>query len=99
MSVNIRFSWDDRKEAENVRKHGVTFGLAIKVFADPFHITQQDRIERNEYRWQSIGMIDGVKLLLVAHTWFDDAGIEFVRIISARPATAHERKQYENGDS
>ncbi|WP_429565773.1 BrnT family toxin [Paraburkholderia sp. MM6662-R1] len=92
------FSWDDIKNEKNRRKHGVSFELAQFVFDDPFHVTQQDRIENGEQRWQTIGTVEGVVLLLVAHTWTHaDDGDEHIRIVSARRATRLERKIYEEG--
>lgn len=61
-------------------------------------VTRQDRVENGEQRWQTIGAVGGFTLLLVAHTlWDDEAGIEVVRIISARRADRKERRIYENG--
>lgn len=54
--------------------------------------------EHNEQRWQTIGMVGGCLLLLVAHTVrFEDEGIEVVRIISARRVDRKERRRYEHG--
>lgn len=54
-------------------------------------------------RWQTIGQVYGVIVLLVAHTIQDDeteeGPVETIRIISARRATTTERKRYENNDS
>ncbi|MDD5240961.1 MAG: BrnT family toxin [Sulfuricella sp.] len=92
------FLWDDAKDRSNQRKHGVSFEIARLVFDDPLHITRQDRIEKGEQRWQTLGMACGVVLLLVAHTWRETAsGAEHIRIISARRATKLERKIYEQG--
>ena len=91
----IRFEWHAAKALSNMRKHGVSFETAVRVFADPLHVSEQDRIEGGEQRWQTIGMVEGVQLLLVAHVWTEDDGDEIVRIISARPATRAERKHYE----
>lgn len=93
----MRFSWNASKNAGNYRKHGVSFETARLVFDDPFHISRQDRIEDGEVRWQTIGMVDGMPLLLVAHLWEDDFGEDRIRIISARQATKVERKAYEQG--
>jgi uncharacterized protein len=90
------FEWDPAKAEANLRKHGVAFEDAVRVFADPAHISDVDRIENGELRRQTIGMVDGVWLLLVAHTWRDDDGLEVIRIISARKAERHERRRYEN---
>ena len=89
------FEWDDRKAESNRRKHRVTFDDATHVFDDPHRLMRLDRIENGEERWQTIGESYGSTLLLVAHTvWDDEAGIEIIRIISARLATRNERKQY-----
>lgn len=93
----MRFEWDSDKAAANLQKHHVSFETATRVFADPLALAKQDRIEGSEYRWQTIGMVDGVVLLLVAHTVDEDAedGTEVIRIISARRAESNERKRYE----
>ena len=94
--MSTRFEWDAVKAASNLSKHKVSFETATRVFADPFLLTQQDRIENGEQRWQSIGMVDGQLVLLVAHTFGeDDDGTEVLRIISARRADPKERKRYE----
>jgi uncharacterized protein len=93
--MTTRFEWDADKAASNLQKHHVSFETAARVFADPFAISAQDRIEAGEYRWQTLGIVDGVLLLLVAHTVQDDDGIEVIRIISARRAEPKERKRYE----
>ena len=94
-----RFAWDPVKAAANLRKHGVSFEIAIRAFADPFALTEQDRIEDGEARWQTLGMVEGRVLLLVAHTFRDEdedgEAIEVVRIISARAADRRERRRYE----
>jgi len=93
----IRFEWDNAKARANRRKHGVSFEIARHVFEDPDALVEQDRIEGGELRWQTIGMIEGALLLLVAHTvaFGDDEPDETVRIISARRANRRERKRYE----
>ncbi|MGA2708912.1 MAG: BrnT family toxin [Steroidobacteraceae bacterium] len=85
-----RFEWDPAKAAINLRKHAVSFDIAVRVFADPFALTEQVRIEGGEQRWQTLGIVVGVLLLLVAHTIQDaeedGQPIEIIRIISARTA-------------
>jgi uncharacterized DUF497 family protein len=91
------FEWDEQKAETNFRKHRITFTDAVRVFDDPLAVTDQDRIENGEQRWQTVGMVDGYLLLLVAHTLrFEDAGIEVVRIISSRRVDRAERKRYEH---
>lgn len=97
--MTMRFSWDPAKAESNRRKHGVSFEEAAQVFADAFRQTRQDRIEGGEYRWQTLGVVQGVVVLLVAHTITEDEDkgepVEEIRIISARRATRRERKHYE----
>jgi uncharacterized DUF497 family protein len=67
---------------------------AARVFLDPLHLTRQDRIAEGEERWQSIGRVDGVLLVLVAYSVVDEKD-EFLCIISARRVTRQERIEYE----
>jgi len=60
--------WDAAKAAANYRKHGIRFEEAALVFDDPFALSVQDRVEHGEPRRQTIGLVGGVILLLVAHT-------------------------------
>jgi uncharacterized protein len=92
------FEWDTTKAESNFRKHGVRFEEAALIFNDPLAITEQDRIEGGEHRWQTIGMIGACMLLLVAHTArLEDESVEVVRIVSARRVTQKERRRYEHG--
>lgn len=90
----VRFSWDERKNRANRRKHGVSFETATLAFADPFVIFGQDREVDGEARWQAIGRVDEQILLLVAHTYEENESEEAIRIISARRAAAQEREAY-----
>jgi uncharacterized DUF497 family protein len=91
----LRWTWDEEKNRRNRRVHGLSFETAELVFDDPLAASRPDHFAGEE-RWQTIGMIDGVIVLLV-HTWpeSDSSGEEVGRIISARKATVHERKAYE----
>ena len=92
----MRFVWDSAKAEGNLKKHRVSFEIAARVFADPFALSEQDRIEDGEHRWQTLGLVEGCLLLLVAHTvWDDEDGAEVIRIISARKAEPKERRRYE----
>ena len=88
----MNFAWDERKNRTNKRKHKVSFETAILVFEDPYHLTRQDREVEGEPRWQTIGIVNGVHVLLVAHTVSEDD--EVIRILSARKATRRERSLY-----
>lgn len=97
----IEFEWDSGKAKSNERKHGVTFEDATLVFQDPDIYSEQERIIDGELRWQSIGLVHGVMLVLVAHTLnFEEHGqTEWIRIISARRATPGERARYDKARS
>jgi hypothetical protein len=62
------FEWDETKAESNKRKHGIDFEDAIEVFYDPRAVVEQDRIVDGELRWQTIGMVGRVVILMVAHT-------------------------------
>ncbi|MGA9940034.1 MAG: BrnT family toxin [Candidatus Acidiferrales bacterium] len=93
----MRFDWDEDKNRRNLAKHKVSFETAKLVFDDPRAVSRLDRVEDDEERWQTLGLVDGIVVLLVAHTYRDNDGEELIRIISARKATAHERMVYEQG--
>ncbi len=93
----MKFVWDEAKNATNRIKHLVSFETAQLVFDDPLHVSRQDRTEAGEQRWQTIGLVHGVALLLVAHTYIEGDGIETIRIISARKADKAERRIYAEG--
>ena len=97
MQTEPEFEWDLIKAETNFRKHGIRFEVAVRVFDDPFHWSKQDRVEKGEYRWQTIGNVMGHVIILVAHTIRFEQGTEIIRIISARPATRNERRRYEQG--
>jgi uncharacterized protein len=91
----VEFTWDGRKNRANQRKHRISFETAIHVFDDPFHITAQEREVDDEVCWQTIGVVNGIHVLLVAHTVDEEESL--IRIISARKPTRRERSVYERG--
>ena len=87
----MKFEWDEGKNQSNIEKHGVSFEDAIRVF-DGFTVDiVDDRYAYEELREISIGVANGVSILVVVHTDRDD----ICRIISARPALRKERKTYD----
>ena len=94
------WEWDREKNRANLRIHGIEFETAILVFDDPLAATYDDPYPY-ERRWRTIGIIEGL-LILVVHTWPEDnsdtgSGERAGRIISARPATPYESRSYEEG--
>jgi uncharacterized DUF497 family protein len=92
----VRIEWDENKNRANQRKHGVSFELAQEAFDDPLALSKLERVVGGEERWHTLGLVEDV-VLLVTHTVQDDEGEEVIRIISARKATARERRYYEQG--
>ncbi|MGA9566079.1 MAG: BrnT family toxin [Candidatus Korobacteraceae bacterium] len=90
----MQFTWDERKNRANQRKHRLSFETAVLVFDDPYHISVQDREVESELRWRTIGMVRGMQIVLVAHTVSEFGNEEVVHIISARKATPQERSIY-----
>jgi len=91
----MKFEWDRKKENINIKKHGVTFEQASYVFTDPFALNRYDEEHsEDEERWVLLGKSLNETILIVAHTFRDKDGKEFVRIISARKATKKEEKSY-----
>jgi uncharacterized protein len=93
----VRYEWDENKNDSNLEKHGLSFETASLVFDDPNSLSIPDRIENGEERWQTIGMIENIVIVMVAHTFKleTESQEETIRIISARKATRAERQEYE----
>lgn len=86
---------EPHQQAEN----GLGFETAQLVFEDPLMIQRRDP-GSDEGRWHTVGMIGNV-VMVVVHAWpklQHRTGIQVGRIISARKATAHERRTYEKGN-
>ena len=92
-----RFEWDPEKARINARKHGIEFDDAKLVWSDPLHRVRPDRHATGEARWEAIGLVRGVVVLIVVHTARGSTGA-IIRIISARRATRNERRQYDYGE-
>jgi uncharacterized DUF497 family protein len=88
------FKWDEAKNRRNREKHGISLETAVLVFEDPHALSFQDRVVEGEERWQTFGAVYG-RIVMVAHTWYEKEGEDVIRLISARSATAHEKRIYE----
>lgn len=88
----MQFEWDPNKARRNFKKHAVTFDEAVTVFYDPLSATFDDPDHSvGERRLITIGFSAQGRLMAVCHTERGSA----VRVISARLATARERKRHE----
>lgn len=85
------FEWDSAKDSANQSKHGLSFALAARVFADPHRITLKDnRQNYGEPRFNTTGEVAGLVIVTVCHT----PRVGVTRLISARPASHLERNRY-----
>jgi len=88
----MQFGWDPDKAKRNYRKHKVSFEEAVTVFYDPLSATFDGPDHSvGEERLVTIGFSSRGRLLVVSHAERGKAS----RIISARRATAYERKKHE----
>ncbi|MGH2397072.1 MAG: BrnT family toxin [bacterium] len=88
----MRFEWDGRKAAANLKKHRVAFDEAVTVFYDPLAATFGDPDHSDdENRLITVGYSSRGRLLVVSHMERGGA----TRLISARRATARERTRHE----
>ncbi len=85
------FEWDEAKNQTNIRKHGVDFRDATRIFDGPVVSGIGQAGRDGEIRQITIGLLDQIVVVAVVHT--ERTGI--VRIISARPASRKERRRYE----
>lgn len=85
----LEFEWDEEKAESNFKKHGVLFKTAAKVFSDVNRIEIYDEAHSiDEDRYITIGLVDEVLFVVYAER------CSRIRLISARLATARERKVY-----
>jgi hypothetical protein len=88
--AEIRFEWDERKNRENKRKHGVSFEEAQTVFLDENAMRYFDPDHSgDEDRFLILGMSFALRVLVVCHCYRADDFV--IRIISARKANKREQ--------
>jgi uncharacterized DUF497 family protein len=85
----MRFKWDLRKRRANLVSHGIDFADIEPLFDGPTISVLDDRYDYGEFRFITLGLLNGI-VLSVAHTETD----ETIRIISARKATRYEEETY-----
>ncbi len=89
----ISFSWDDRKNIANRKKHRVSFEEAQSVFFNEHAIEYFDPDHsESEDRFLMLGLSYKVRILVVSYTLRKDEAE--IRIISAKKATKKEQKAY-----
>ena len=85
--------FDPKKDAANLKKHGVSLSVGDGVLNDPLALTVEDDTAEGEQRFVTIGMNVFGSLMVVVHTPRGDG----VRIISVRKPDPKERRNYEKG--
>ena len=86
-------TWDSKKAESNFRKHRVRFSDAETVLYDPLALTLNYQDVDGEQRFVTVGSDAIGRIIVAVYTYRGDK----IRLISARKATATERKQYEKG--
>lgn len=90
--MKLQFEWDNLKDKENQKKHGISFEEAKTIFNDLYAITIDDPTHSiDEDRFIDIGLSANNRILIVVYTERQDK----IRIISSRQATLSERSIYE----
>lgn len=90
---DLRFEWDEDKNRENIKKHGVSFQEAQTIFLDENAIRFFDPDHsRDEDRFIMLGMSFKLRVLVVCHCHRKNDTV--IRIISARKADKHEAMGY-----
>ncbi len=90
---SLRFEWDQRKAAANLKKHGISFEEAKSAFYDEHaRLIDDPDHSADEERFISLGLSFSLRVVVVCHCYRGDD--EVIRIISARKATVHETRSY-----
>ena len=87
----MKFEWDEQKNQANIKKHGMNFADAHKVFEYPMLVNLDDRQDYGEDRWIGVGLMD-MRVVVIVFTELDE---NTIRVVSFRKATSEERKRYE----
>lgn len=84
----MKFDWDEDKNSENIRNHGIDFNDVIEIFNGPMIVNIDDRVDYGEERMIGVGFLTNIIAIVV----FIEKDDDIIRIISARKANKHERK-------
>ena len=96
-SRNLTFVWDEDKNIKNIKKHGISFTIAARVFEDELRLEYPDpEHSQDEERWITIGLVHDVLTVVYCDRENVETGHTDIRLISARLATHLERNAYNN---
>jgi len=87
----MNFVWDEKKNRDNVRKHGIDFRDVTDMFNHPMLVRLDTSRDYGEDRWIGIGLLRNMATVVVYVEWQDE---ETIRIISARKATTYESEEF-----
>jgi uncharacterized DUF497 family protein len=90
-NTGYRFEWDEKKNRQNIKKHGFDFADAEEMFSGVLVVEPDTREDYEEKRWKGIGAIRGRTSVVI----FVERAPKTIRIISLRKADHEERKEYE----
>ena len=85
------FEWDEDKNRANIQKHKIDFADIPAIFSGPMLVELDEREDYGEERWIGIGFLRDIVVVVV----FTERRQDTIRIISARKASKHERRRYE----
>jgi len=92
----VRFEWDSRKAAANLRAHAVSFAEAVTVLEDDFALTRDDPASIEEARFVTLGLSSEASLLVVVYAYREP---DVIHVISAWKASKRQRHLYETSRS
>jgi uncharacterized DUF497 family protein len=86
----MHYNWDERKNRSNIRRHGIAFEDAKRIFDGPTVEKVDDRFDYGEVRVYAVGLVNGLEITVI----YTDEGNGKRRIISAWRAEPHERRYF-----
>ena len=86
----MRYTWTEEKNRKNIRRHGIAFEDAKRIFEGPTVERIDDRFDYGEIRVYAIGLVNGLEITVI----YTDKSDDERRIISAWRAEPHERRHY-----
>lgn len=87
----MKIIWDERKRLTNIEKHGLDFALLEDFEWPQAHVVAANAAPDQRSRWMATGTANGMLVSFI----FSFLGSEAIAIISLRPASSAERKDYE----
>ena len=86
----MRCTWDPDKNLANIRRHGIAFADAARIFEGSTVERVDDRFEYGEVRVYAIGLVNGIEITVI----YTDRDDDERDIISAWRSEPHERRYY-----